>query len=108
MMDFGLLPKEYNVRVHGVYFPGRYYGKKDIPFGDVQLGQLSEWFSRRSKNPADMFRAVSRFYWRYAFRWLMTKRPTVVPFFHFTFSLAAFRYFSDYAEHRSHKHSKYH
>ncbi|VDO94748.1 unnamed protein product [Schistosoma curassoni] len=55
-----------------------------------------------------MFRAVSRFYWRYAFRWLMTKRPTVVPFFHFTFSLAAFRYFSDYAEHRSHKHSKYH
>nr|CAX71761.1 F-type H+-transporting ATPase subunit f [Schistosoma japonicum] len=108
MPEFGLLPKEYNVRIHGAYFPGRYYGKKDIPLMDVKLGQLGDWLSRRSKNPADMFRAFSRFWWRYAFRWVLTKKTTAAPYFHLAFSLAAIRYFSNYDEHKSHRHSKYH
>lgn len=26
-LEFGLMPKEYNFKVHGVYVPWRYYGK---------------------------------------------------------------------------------
>ncbi|KAA3681495.1 F-type H+-transporting ATPase subunit f [Paragonimus westermani] len=61
MLEFGLLPKEYNVRVHGAYFPGYYYGKPDTPLLDVKLGELPAWLSRRSRNPADWARAISRF-----------------------------------------------
>ncbi|VDP99383.1 unnamed protein product [Trichobilharzia regenti] len=100
MPEFGLLPKEYNVRVHGAYNPAVYYGKKDIPLGEVKLGEFSQWLSRRSKHPADMFRACSRFMWRY--------KTTAAPYFHLTLSFALFRYISDYSEHKSHRHSKYH
>jgi len=28
-LEFGLYPKEYNYKVHGIYVPYRYYGKRE-------------------------------------------------------------------------------
>ncbi|CAG0889660.1 unnamed protein product [Cyprideis torosa] len=56
----GMLPKEYNKAVHGPFYPFRYYGKPDIPFGQVKIGELAAWIGRREKTPTAMARAVSR------------------------------------------------
>lgn len=108
MPEFGLLPKEYNVRVHGAYFPGYYYGKPDTALADVKIGDLPSWISRRSRNPSDWIRAISRFGWRYTFRWIAVKRLTLAPFLQIGAAIAAFRYFKDYGEHKNERHSKYH
>ncbi|KAF8565248.1 hypothetical protein P879_09153 [Paragonimus westermani] len=108
MLEFGLLPKEYNVRVHGAYFPGYYYGKPDTPLLDVKLGELPAWLSRRSRNPADWARAISRFGWRYTFKWLACKKLTFAPAFQICATIAVLRYFADYDEHKNERHSKYH
>ena len=36
-MGLGELPKEYNKAVHGRYDPAVFYGKKDVPLGQVNL-----------------------------------------------------------------------
>ncbi|CAL8078960.1 unnamed protein product [Calicophoron daubneyi] len=108
MPEFGLLPKEYNARVHGPYFPGYYYGKPDTPIWDVKLGDLKAWVSRRSRSPVDMGRAISRFAWRYSFRWFAAKKLTLAPVFQVAALIAFVRYMSDYGEHQNERHSKYH
>jgi len=68
--EFGLLPKEYNKKVHGYYFPFRYYGKPD-PIGDVKLSELPGWLARRPKGITPLARLFSRAIWRW--RWNYTK-----------------------------------
>ncbi|KER26074.1 hypothetical protein T265_06605 [Opisthorchis viverrini] len=89
MPGFGLLPKEYNVRIHGAYFPGYFYGKPDTPIMDVKIGELPAWLSRRSRNPADWARAIARFGWRYTFKWIACKQLTFAPVFQFAVVLGA-------------------
>ena len=36
MGSLGQLPKEYNKAVHGPYDPAVFYGKKDVPLGQVE------------------------------------------------------------------------
>ena len=63
-MGLGELPKEYNKAVHGPYDPAVFYGKKDVPLGQVKLQDVPAWFSRRNKSPAAAVQAMSRAYWR--------------------------------------------
>ncbi|KAL3311114.1 hypothetical protein Ciccas_010310 [Cichlidogyrus casuarinus] len=108
MSEFGLLPKEYNPKVHGPYFPGRYYGKPDTPFAEVKLGELGAWLSRRSKSPIDMGKAFGRFGWRWWHKWMMPTKTTFAPFLQVALTISAIRYIQDYKEHKNHRHAKYH
>ena len=63
-MGLGELPKEYNKAVHGPYDPAVFYGKKDVPLGQVKLQDVPARFSRRNKSPAAAVQAMSRAYWR--------------------------------------------
>ena len=66
-MVFGIgeLPKEYNVRVHGPYNPGRYYGPDQRNWKDLKIKEFPSFLLSRSKNPIDWFRTFGRWYWRY-------------------------------------------
>ena len=61
----GELPKAYNKAVHGPYDPAIFYGKRDVPLGQVKLQDVPSWFSRRNLSPTAMGQAMSRAYWRY-------------------------------------------
>uniref|UniRef100_A0A5S6Q6P7 ATP synthase subunit f, mitochondrial n=1 Tax=Trichuris muris TaxID=70415 RepID=A0A5S6Q6P7_TRIMR len=89
--DIGLLPKEYNKKIHGVYCPWRYYGKKDINFFDVKLGELPEWFARRDKSPKAIMAALSRGYHKWAFDWFSPRLMNMAPFFQLAAGMAILR-----------------
>ena len=79
-MGLGELPKAYNKAVHGPYDPAVFYGKRDVPLGQVgslmcpqdngticfqvKLQDIPNWFSRRNKSPTAAVQAMSRAYWR--------------------------------------------
>merc|ERR1712029_503483 len=62
---YGKYPREYNPKVHGPYWPGRYYGKPDTKFADVKLGDLFSWIARRDKGVAPTWQMVHRGYWNW-------------------------------------------
>lgn len=108
MPEFGLLPKEYNVRVHGAYFPGYYYGPKEIKLGDVRMGDLWTYLKTRSRNPVYYMKALARFSWRYRLKWIYPRKSTLVPFFHIGFFFATCQYLINYKSHQTERHAKYH
>ncbi|VDD77796.1 unnamed protein product [Mesocestoides corti] len=108
MNGLGLLPKEYNVRVHGAYFPGYYYGPKETKLGDVKLGDLKAWLKTRSLDPMYYMRALARFTWRYRLRWIYPRNTTLVPFFHLGCVFALCQYVINYKSHQTERHAKYH
>jgi len=71
--EFGLAPREYNFRVHGPYVPWRYYGKLDTPFFDVKVKELPAWLARRDLSPYSGVRAISRAYYYWVHRTVLTK-----------------------------------
>ncbi|XP_067672048.1 putative ATP synthase subunit f, mitochondrial [Haliotis asinina] len=107
-MGAGEYPPEYNPRVHGPYVPGRFYGKKDIPIGDVKLGEVGSWISRRSFSPQGIFAAISRANWHWAEKYLLVKRGSVAPLVQVCVGLSVFYYFLQYRAHTNHRHTKYH
>lgn len=107
-MNFGQLPPEYNARIHGPYFPGHYYGKKDVNVWDVKLGELPSWMARKSWNPVDWFRAAGRWYWRYQVKWVAVKKGSMAPILQLAVVAATWGYISKFSEHRAEKHAKYH
>ncbi|KAK2172242.1 hypothetical protein NP493_979g01012 [Ridgeia piscesae] len=107
-LGIGEYPPEYNPKVHGQYSPARYYGKPDTKLADVKLGQLGDWFTRRSYNPMAVFRATGRAYWRWAEKWMMVKKPSVAPVCHVILGLSLFYYIQLYSFVRYHRHTKYH
>ena len=40
-MGLGELPKAYNKAIHGPYDPAVFYGKKDVPLGQVSEIQIN-------------------------------------------------------------------
>ncbi|KAK7507675.1 hypothetical protein BaRGS_00001610 [Batillaria attramentaria] len=107
-MGFGEYPPEFNPKIHGPYHPARYYGKADIPFGQVKLGELAAWFGRRSFSPPAMVQCTTRAYWRWATKYLLPNRTSAAPIVHFTGALAVAYYFLQYRSHTNHRHAKYH
>ncbi|KAJ8683528.1 hypothetical protein QAD02_019320 [Eretmocerus hayati] len=105
---FGDYPKEYNPAVHGPYDPARYYGPKDTPFGEVKIGELASWFSRRAKTPQAVAGAVSRAYWRWQHKYVLPKRTGVAPFFQVTVAGMILFYYFNYDRIKHHKNYKYH
>ena len=81
-MGLGELPAGYDKKIHGPYNPSLYYGKKDVPLGEVKLGQLPAWFARRSMNPIAWSRAVSRAYWRWNLKYAAARYGGMIPIYH--------------------------
>merc|ERR1712080_115673 len=107
MFGLGELPKEYNPKVHGPYDPAVYYGPRDKAFGEVKLGELPGWLSRRNKSPIAMGRAVSRAYWRWNFKYVLPKYTGLAPGIQLVVGWSAFFYFLNYRkywDHRNYKH----
>ncbi|KRY36893.1 Thymidylate kinase [Trichinella spiralis] len=80
--DFGLLPKEYNKKIHGPYCPWRYYGKKDTNIFDVKLADFSAWMSRRDTSARGIMAAMSRGYYLWIYYWFSPRVANVAPLCH--------------------------
>eukprot|EP00745_Piridium_sociabile_P037476 TRINITY_DN6813_c0_g1_i3.p1 TRINITY_DN6813_c0_g1~~TRINITY_DN6813_c0_g1_i3.p1 ORF type:complete len:108 (-),score=17.36 TRINITY_DN6813_c0_g1_i3:176-499(-) len=107
-MGLGEYPAEFNPRIHGPYHPGRFYGKADLPLGQVKLGEMGSWLSRRSYTPQAMASTVMRGYWRWATKFLLAKKTSIAPVVQFTTGMAIAYYFLQYRSHTNHRHAKYH
>ncbi|XP_050315206.1 putative ATP synthase subunit f, mitochondrial [Anthonomus grandis grandis] len=105
---FGDYPPEYNPKVHGPYDPARYYGKADVPFGQVKLGEIGGWLARRNKNPRALVSAVSRAYWRWSHKYVQPKRAGIAPFLQVLFGAMGTFYFLNYHRISQHRNYKYH
>ena len=57
----------------------RFLISADKPLAQVKLGELPSWFSRRSMNPIDWSRAVSRAYWRWNHKFMQPKYCGLTP-----------------------------
>jgi F-type H+-transporting ATPase subunit f len=56
LMDY---PKEYNPRVHGPFNPATNYGKV-TPLGEVKIGDLGSWISKRDWSLRNTVNTISR------------------------------------------------
>jgi F-type H+-transporting ATPase subunit f len=86
--EFGLLPREYNFKVHGPYVPWRYYGKLDTPFFDLKVKDVPSWILRRDLSPLAGLRASARAWHYYLHRFRDTKYLSMVFIWQFIFGSA--------------------
>ncbi|XP_034936551.1 putative ATP synthase subunit f, mitochondrial [Chelonus insularis] len=110
-MDWGnwnKYPKEYNHEIHGPYDPATYYGKQDTPFGQVKLGELPAWLSRRNIGPAPFAQLLSRAYWRWQHKYVLPKKNGVASFFQVACGAMIFFYILNYPRTKWEAHYKYH
>ncbi|XP_037035175.1 putative ATP synthase subunit f, mitochondrial [Bradysia coprophila] len=107
-MGFGDYPPEYDAKHHGPYNPARYYGKRDIPFSNVKLGELAAWLSRREKSPHALVAMVSRAWWRWNHKYVMPRRAGIAPLFHLIGGSCLFCYIINYGSIKHHRNYKYH
>ncbi|KAI8796460.1 putative ATP synthase subunit f, mitochondrial [Biomphalaria glabrata] len=104
----GRYPKDYNPKVHGPYYPHRFYGKPDTPFSEVKIADLGSWFSRRSLSPSSIWAAIHRGYYRWASKNLHTKVPGFAPYGQIIMLTSTYFFFLLYSERKYHRHCKYH
>ncbi|KAK8405157.1 hypothetical protein O3P69_001614 [Scylla paramamosain] len=105
-MGFGEYPPEYNAKIHGPYDPARYYGKADIPFGQVKLGELGSWVGRR--NMSGIPGAVSRAFWRWNHKYMLPKKTGFAPFAQLMVGCMIVFYSINYGKMVHHRNHKYH
>ncbi|XP_065210428.1 putative ATP synthase subunit f, mitochondrial [Planococcus citri] len=107
-ITFGDYPAAYNPRVHGPYDPARYYGKPDTPFGQVKLGELGAWFSRRDKSVRGAAGLWSRAFWRWQHKYVQPKRVTGAWVLQTIVPMMMFMYSINFGKKLVHRHHKYH
>ncbi|XP_014663531.1 PREDICTED: putative ATP synthase subunit f, mitochondrial [Priapulus caudatus] len=107
-MVFGELPKEYNPKIHGPYDPARYYGRPDIKFADVKLGELGAWFARRNKSPQAISSVIGRSWWRWQHKYWFPRKAGMAPFFQLMIGTMGVFYLLNYGSLKHHKNAKYH
>merc|ERR1711915_98451 len=106
IMGFGEYPSAYNAKIHGPYDPARFYGKADIPFGEVKLGELPSWLSRRSFGGIPG--ALSRAFWRWQHKYMLPKKTNFAPFGQVAVASMIFFYAINYGKMVHHRNHKYH
>lgn len=107
-MGFGDYPNEYNPKVHGVYDPSRYYGKPDVPLGQVKINELENWFKRRNMSPSAIAGVVSRAWWKWQHKYMQPKRSTMAPYYQLLIASIIFTYSINYGKIKEHRNYKYH
>ncbi|XP_057321728.1 putative ATP synthase subunit f, mitochondrial [Microplitis mediator] len=106
--NWGKYPKEYDRAIHGPFDPAKYYGKADVPFGQVKLAELPSWLARRNLSPVKIAQACGRAYWRWQHKYVLPKYAGVAPFFQVTCISMIFFYVINYPKTKHHKNYKYH
>ncbi|XP_006613276.1 putative ATP synthase subunit f, mitochondrial [Apis dorsata] len=106
--SWGCYPEGYNPAEHGPYDPSRYYGKPDTPFGDVKLGELSAWFSRREKGLRQFAALISRAHWRWQLKYIHPRKANMAPLYQAAVLGSIFGYCVNYLRLRGHRNYKYH
>ncbi|THK32918.1 putative ATP synthase subunit f, mitochondrial [Diachasma alloeum] len=106
--NWGKYPKNFDPSIHGRFDPAKYYGKADVPFGEVKLGELGSWFARREKGPIRLAQMIGRAYWRWQHKYVLPKKCGVAPFFQMTVTAMIFFYVINYPKLRWHANYKYH
>lgn len=104
----GQLPEGYSKAVHGPYDPSVFYGKKDVPLGQVKLQEVPSWISRRDMTPTAIGRAISRAYWRWNFKYCLPKYCGLTPFVQCAVGCSAIFYLLNYNSIKTHRNAKYH
>ena len=108
MLGIGEYPPEFNPKVHGPYYPDRFYGKPDTAFSQVKLGELPGWLKRRNYSPVAMARAVDRGIWRWQLRWFNSKHRVMSGMVQAVMALSLYYYINQYPNLKYHRHCKYH
>ena len=103
----GTYPKSYNPKVHGPYYPHRYYGKADTAFSEVKIGELGAWLSRREKGLRPFNMLMSRAYWRFM-NAHFTARPGLYVLYAAWGAVFAMRYIWQDGRFSNYTHAKYH
>jgi hypothetical protein len=62
------------------------------PLGEVKVGEIGAWFGRRNFSLSSMSKAVSRALWRYRLKYIIPKKASMAPIYHFAFFLAVTSY----------------
>ncbi|CAF0963503.1 unnamed protein product [Rotaria sordida] len=75
---FNEYPRDFNPRIHGPYCPWRYYGKRDLHFGDVKLVDIPAWIARRDKTPMGIYQGGIRTFWKFYRAFLDNKKPNLI------------------------------
>ncbi|XP_076758979.1 ATP synthase, subunit F [Xylocopa sonorina] len=108
LKSIGNYPAGYDPAKHGPYNPSQYYGKPDTPFGEVKLGELGAWFSRREKGPKQFAALVSRAFWRWQLKYVHPRKATFAPYLQAGIAGSIFFYCLNYLRLRGHRSYKYH
>ncbi|XP_031846217.1 ATP synthase, subunit F [Nomia melanderi] len=108
MLRIGEYPPEYDRAKHGPYDPARYYGKPDTPFGQVKLGELKEWISRRDMGPRSFMALCSRGFWRWQHKYIHPRKSGIAPYFQLAVGGSIIFYMLNYLRIRGHRNYKYH
>ncbi|UJR22345.1 hypothetical protein I4U23_025407 [Adineta vaga] len=106
---FNEYPRDFNPRVHGPYCPWRYYGKRDLHFGDVKLADIPAWVARRDKTPMGVYQGGIRTFWKFYRAYLDNKKPNLI-WYTQIFVVASLFNFVFYAipDRKQYKWAKYH
>ncbi|ELU08342.1 hypothetical protein CAPTEDRAFT_181814 [Capitella teleta] len=108
-LGLGNFPAEYNPKVHGPYYPWKWYGAPDKAFRDVKVGELAQWLGRRNYHPFALTRAFGRGLAKWRYNWLSAKQPSMAGFLQVVIGFCVFSYAQFLPETRkSHRHYKYH
>ncbi|KAI3389234.1 hypothetical protein SNEBB_007783 [Seison nebaliae] len=102
-------PKGYNPKIHGPYDPSKFYGKKDVKFSEVKLGEIPDWIARRNKGVTPTLQVIDRGVWRWRMKYLFPKRITLAPIYQFAFlAFVGVYIFKEYPHRKHHKYALYH
>ncbi|CAG0913124.1 unnamed protein product [Notodromas monacha] len=107
-MGMGQLPEGYNKKIHGPYNPARYYGKPDIPLGQVKIKELGPWLARRNKDPVSIARLMSRGYHRWSQKYILARTGGLAGYTQLLVGISLFFYTINYCKYANHRNYKYH
>ncbi|KAK0168139.1 hypothetical protein PV327_001970 [Microctonus hyperodae] len=106
--NWGKYPEGYDRAVHGRYNPAKYYGKPDVPFGEVKLCEIPSWIGRRNIGLTSFGQMIGRAYWRWQQAYVLPKYSGIAPFFQVAVGCMMVFYVINYPRLKVHKNYKYH
>ena len=105
--EVGKYPKEYKPRIHGPYYPSRYYGTA-TPLAEVKLAEVPKWIATREKSFTSFARMISRAFWKWNLTYLQPKRPGMTPLYQMASFCSLYFFIWKYKSHINERHAKYH
>ncbi|XP_017879514.1 putative ATP synthase subunit f, mitochondrial, partial [Ceratina calcarata] len=80
----------------------------DTPFGEVKLGELPAWISRREKGPRQFLGLCSRAFWRWQMKYIHPRKANMAPIWQLCAGGMILFYSLNYQRLRGHRNYVYH